>query len=183
MLDIHSAVQALLAEEVLILPTDTLYGFAALARNSNAVKKVFALKNRPLSKQLPVHYSSIMSVMEDCVVSKEALFLMEKFWPGQLTMVLPLLPTSSLVCVHDSVAVRIPNSPVLLQILDLIRQPLVMPSANFGGSQNLLIFDEIFKLFNLPGIKDDALLKGEPSTIVSLLDGSLKIIRQGVLKI
>lgn len=183
MLTTLEAIKLLQKEEALILPTDTLYGLGALAYSKEAVKKVFDLKRRDYSKALPIHYNKIELVEKDCVITKEELDLMKKYWPGGLTLVLKKKNTSKLQFVGDSVAVRIPKHPILLEILNKLEAPLVMPSANLSNKKNIFKFDELIQSFNIQGIKDDNNLKKEPSTIISFLSGKLEILRDGVIKL
>lgn len=182
MISVLKAVELLLNKEVVILPSDTLYGFAALAYDDMAIKKIFHLKKRDFRKQLPVHYSSIEQVFNDCVISEKALSLMNKFWPGALTIVLPKKSSSQLACVNYSVAVRIPNCSIVLEIIKKINQPLVLPSANLSNSENVYQFHHIQEMFpNIPGVYGDEFLCKAPSTIVSCVNDEVEILRQGAV--
>ncbi|MGB6047574.1 MAG: L-threonylcarbamoyladenylate synthase [Flavobacteriales bacterium] len=141
--DIQRAVQLLEQGEAVAIPTETVYGLAANAYNEAAVLKIFQAKQRPAFDPLIVHVHSLEQVKE--VVSflnldhedtrKEAEALMEKFWPGPLTLVLPKtdrvpdLVTSGL----DTVAVRMPAHPMALELLRSVGFPLAAPSANPFG--------------------------------------------------
>lgn len=183
MLTILEAIQLLQNEEVLILPTDTLYGLGALAYSKKAVKKVFDLKKRDCLKALPIHYSKIELVEKDCIITNKEMDIMKKHWPGGLTLVLKKKNSSKLKFVGDSVAVRIPGHSILLKILDKLGEPLVMPSANLANKQNIFKFDELNQYFHIEGIKDDNSLKKEPSTIISFLSGKLEVLRYGAVKL
>jgi L-threonylcarbamoyladenylate synthase len=141
--DIRSAAELLCNGEVVSIPTETVYGLAANAYNEAAVLKIFQAKQRPAFDPLIVHVHSLEQVKD--VVSfpdldrmgmrKEAEALMEKFWPGPLTLVLPKtdrvpdLVTSGL----DTVAVRMPAHPMALEVLRSLDFPLAAPSANPFG--------------------------------------------------
>ncbi|WP_342261811.1 L-threonylcarbamoyladenylate synthase [Alphaproteobacteria bacterium endosymbiont of Tiliacea citrago] len=183
MLTIDEAVNSLKKSNVLILPTDTLYGIGALAYSYFAVKKVFDLKKRNYNKAMPVHYANIALIEKDCVIEDQARILMERHWPGGLTIILKKKTNSKLQFVNDSVAVRIPNNKDLLKILEIIDQPLVMPSANISDEENIFYFKDIQKKFNLDGIESDLTIKQAPSTIISFDGGAMKILRQGVVKL
>lgn len=175
------AVHLLLQEEVLILPTDTLYGLVGLAYSSLAVEKIFSLKKRSFDKSLPVHYSSIELVRKDCEIADIELDFMQKYWPGSLTIVLKKKRGSKLKFCGDSVAVRIPQSDVLLEIMQVLKQPLVVPSANISNQSNIFKFDELVALFGLKGVEQDGLLQQKPSTIISFLGGKMEVLRRGAL--
>lgn len=184
MLKTCEAVELLLKGDVIILPTDTLYGLAAIAYDYDAVKKVFDLKNREYSKPLPVHYSDIRMVENDCLITEFELDFMEKYWPGPLTIVLRKKASSSLKFVGESVAARIPNSAILLDVLKATNQPLVMPSANISGCENMFKFEEINREFNLHGIENDSCLCRLHSTVVSFSDeGSIQVLRKGAVEL
>ncbi len=141
--NVNHAANLLRKGEVVAIPTETVYGLAANAYNEAAVLKIFQAKQRPAFDPLIVHVHSLEQVKE--VVSffglaredtrKEAEALMEKFWPGPLTLVLPKsdrvpdLVTSGL----NTVAVRMPAHPMALELLRSLEFPLAAPSANPFG--------------------------------------------------
>lgn len=118
------------------IPTETVYGLAGNALNPEAVALIFETKNRPAFDPLILHTSSIERV-DDFVVSfpEKLKVLAENFWPGPLTLLLPRKPivpdlvTSGL----DRVAVRVPNYPLTLTLLESLDFPLAAPSANPFG--------------------------------------------------
>lgn len=133
---IATAAAALRAGEVVAFPTETVYGLGADALNERAVAQVFAIKNRPQFDPLIVHLSDKEAVPQYAAVSDErAVALMERFWPGPLTLVLrkrPLIPdlvTAGL----DTVALRVPAHPVALALLRAVGRPIAAPSANPFG--------------------------------------------------
>ncbi len=134
--DIQLAAKYLRHSDVIGLPTETVYGLAGNAFDSEAVARIFAVKNRPTFDPLIVHTSSperLTHFVED--IPEQAQVLARQFWPGALTLLLPrkeIIPdlvTSGL----DTVAVRIPNHPLTLQLLDSLDFPLAAPSANPFG--------------------------------------------------
>ncbi|WP_435355439.1 L-threonylcarbamoyladenylate synthase [Emticicia sp. SJ17W-69] len=134
--DIKQAIRLLEANEVIGLPTETVYGLAGNAFNAEAVTKIFEVKNRPTFDPLIVHTSSIERI-SDFVreIPEKAQLLAKKFMPGPLTLLLPKkenisdLVTSGL----ETVAVRIPNHPLALELLQNLDFPLAAPSANPFG--------------------------------------------------
>ena len=74
--------------ELIIMPTDTVYGLCAMLYDQEALEKIYVLKGREQSKQIPILLSSIGEAKEIAIVSKEAEFIMERYWPGKLTIVL-----------------------------------------------------------------------------------------------
>lgn len=137
--DSHSialAGELLRSGELVALPTETVYGLAADARNGEAVKKIFAAKGRPQDNPLIVHIASIE--MLDGIVADippRAHKLAEAFWPGPLTMVLPRGPeVSGVTCAGlDTVGVRMPSHPVVRQVILASGVAFAAPSANLSG--------------------------------------------------
>ena len=122
--------------ELVAIPTETVYGLAAKAIDSTAVKKIFETKGRPSNNPLILHFSSIEAISPYVTsISKEVRLLADAFWPGPLTL---LLPKSELVpeiitAGLSRVAVRIPNHPITLKLLERLDYPLAAPSANPSG--------------------------------------------------
>ncbi|OYT94701.1 MAG: threonylcarbamoyl-AMP synthase, partial [Pseudomonas sp. PGPPP3] len=127
------ACDRLKAGELLALPTETVYGLAANARDEQAVAKVFALKGRPASNPLIIHLASAEQAQEWArEISAAAQRLMNAFWPGPLTLVLPAQAHVSRIITagQDSVALRVPGHPLALEVLRRFDGALVAPSAN-----------------------------------------------------
>ena len=123
--------------QIAAIPTETVYGLAGNAYNETALKKIFELKQRPFYNPLIVHIKSVKDlklVAKD--IPEQAQLLAATFWPGPLTLVLkkqvhiPDLVTAG----KDTVAVRVPNHPVTLSLLEQLDFPLAAPSANPFGS-------------------------------------------------
>ena len=134
--DIKHAIELLNNHELVAIPTETVYGLAANAFDANAVAKIFKAKERPTFDPLIVHSSGLSRIREFVhEVPDKAEELANNFWPGPLTMIfrkkpdIPDLVTSGL----ETVAVRIPNHPYALKVLESIDFPLAAPSANPFG--------------------------------------------------
>ncbi|MDP4631158.1 MAG: L-threonylcarbamoyladenylate synthase [Flavobacteriales bacterium] len=134
--EIEKARDLLLRNEVVAIPTETVYGLAGNALSEIAVSKIFEAKNRPHFDPLIVHVSEVSEVSNYVEEIPELAFnLMEHFWPGALTVLLPKktcipdLTTSGL----KEVGIRIPNHPVTLELLRSLPFPLAAPSANPFG--------------------------------------------------
>lgn len=135
--DISKAAHLLSKDELVSIPTETVYGLAANIFSEAAIEKIFAMKQRPLFNPLIVHTHSI-DQLERFVsyIPPKAKLLAEAFWPGSLTLVLPKKSTvSDLVTAGKStVGVRIPNHETTLELLRNLDFPLAAPSANPFGS-------------------------------------------------
>ena len=134
--DIQKAIDFLQAGEVIGIPTETVYGLAGNAFDPRVVTRIFEIKNRPSFDPLIVHTHDVEKVNSFVqAIPKQALQLAKVFWPGPLTLLLPRtaaipdLVTSGL----DTVAVRIPNHPLTLELLSKLDFPLAAPSANPFG--------------------------------------------------
>ena len=122
--------------ELVALPTETVYGIAADARNGEAVKKIFEAKGRPQDNPLIVHICG-MEMLNGIVseVPERAKKLAAAFWPGPLTMVMPRGPeVSDVTCAGlDTVGVRMPSHPVVQQVIKASGVAFAAPSANLSG--------------------------------------------------
>lgn len=135
--DISKAVAILNNEELVAIPTETVYGLAGNIFSEKAIKRIFETKKRPFFNPLIVHIPSV-DVLPTIVsyVPEKAQRLADAFWPGPLTLVLPKQSTipDVITAGKDTVAVRIPNHPVALELLNALDFPLAAPSANPFGS-------------------------------------------------
>lgn len=134
---IATAADILLAGELVVMPTETVYGLAGDATNPRAIASIYAAKGRPRFNPLISHVPSLAEARRHGVFSPMALRLAEAFWPGPLTLVLERRADSSiaeLACAGlSSVALRVPSHPVTQALLDRVGRPLAAPSANRSG--------------------------------------------------
>ncbi len=147
---LETAKRILESDGIIGLPTETVYGLAALASSEKGLREIFAIKERPLFDPLIVHLYSKEQVGE--VVDRWlplAEFIAKKFWPGPLTMVLPKKKTlNSLITAGlDTVAVRVPAHPMARALLKYVGKPLAAPSANKFGKTSPTCFDHVKKVF------------------------------------
>ena len=183
--DIVKAVQLLFEGALVALPTETVYGLGANALDTNAVAKVFEAKNRPSFDPLIVHVASIEQAQEVAELNEAAIALFKQFSPGPLTLVLPKkeavpdLVTSG----HPTVAIRIPNHPMTLEVIRKSGLCIAAPSANPFGYTSPTTAAHVQEQL---GDKIDAILDGGPcgvgleSTIVNLC-GDPRVLRLGGL--
>lgn len=147
--------------ELVAFPTETVYGLGGDARSGTAVARIFEAKGRPHFNPLIVHVSSMEMAEEVALFSAEARALAQAFWPGPLTLVLPLKPgagISDLVTAGlDTVAVRMPAHPVARALLTAFGGPLAAPSANPSGK--------------VSPTEADHVIEGLAGRIAAVLDG------------
>ena len=181
-------------------PTETVYGLAADATNPQAIARLNRVKGRPPHKPYSLHLHSIEQVREVVAhVPPQARRLMERFWPGPLTIVIPYhgpstRPSASLRIVvsersesnHDmqTVGLRVPDHPIAQAFLKACGVPVAAPSANASGTPPPTDAQQV--LAGLDGAFD-CLLDGGPcrlgreSTVVSVTAGGLDILREGAI--
>jgi L-threonylcarbamoyladenylate synthase len=180
--DVEAAVRALRNGELIIYPTDTRYALGADIYNESAVRKVFEIKQRPLSLPLPVAVDSIKKIETLAYTDETVIQVSENFLPGELTMVLKKKPSvpDLVTSGSDTIAVRIPNNSIALTLLAQCG-PLTITSANIHHMETQGIIKEILLQLGTP-IKvclDDGRKKATPSTIVDLTGKNPKILRKG----
>ncbi len=133
---IHLARHLLREGEVVAFPTDTVYGVGANAFERFAVRQIFAIKQRPPDKAIPVFIAQIDDLNQVARhVPNQAWRLLQRFWPGALTVVLPKNPKlpDDVTAGQNSVAVRLPNHPICLELVTRLGRPLAVTSANLSG--------------------------------------------------
>lgn len=166
-------------------PTETVYGLGANAFCEESVKKIFFAKGRPSDNPLIVHISDLSQVdMLAKNISKQAKVIINKFWPGPLTLVLKksdlVLPVVSGSL--DTVAVRFSSNDIAKKLIDLAGVPIAAPSANISGSPSPTLASHVFKdLKNkVDFILDGGLVKfGIESTVLDVSSDCVTILRPG----
>ena len=185
--DIDIAIELLRNDEVVAIPTETVYGLAAKATSETAVKKVFEAKGRPLTNPLIVHTNSVEKI-ESFVqyIPEAAKVLLEKFSPGPITVLLPtngILP-SVINNGKKLLAFRIPSHPIALSVLEQLPFPLVAPSANRFTSISPTNAWHVFKDLEgrIPYILNGGSCDiGLESTVVGFENNAPVIYRQGAI--
>lgn len=177
-------VEALRSGEVIVIPTDTVYGLACLPRHAAAVERIFELKGRPEDKPLPVLGDSIGALEGVARFDERATEMARSYWPGPLTLVLPRATAFDCDLGGNdtaTVAVRVPQNAVTLELLGMT-DPLAVTSANRSGEQPAATIEEARRIFGdrVPIYVDGGDGIGSPSTVVSLI-GPPRVLREGAL--
>ncbi len=173
--------------EVVAIPTETVYGLAADASNDSALRKIFTTKQRPADHPLIVHIGNINQVYAWASEFPEtAMQLAKTFWPGPLTLVLPALDHVSRVLRGNepTVALRVPNHPTTLALLELSGLSVAAPSANLFTqlSPTTAAHVEAGLGVHVPVLDGGACTVGIESTIVSVTaDGNWQLLRPGMI--
>ncbi|MFC5701551.1 L-threonylcarbamoyladenylate synthase [Cohnella faecalis] len=184
--DLKEAAAALAAGGVVAFPTETVYGLGGDARSTEAVGKIFAAKGRPSDNPLIVHIADEADVESLCErVGEIERTLMRIFWPGPLTLVLPVRPgaVSPLVTAGlDTVAVRLPEHRLARDLIAAAGCPLAAPSANRSGRPSPTEARHVQEDLDgrIDGVLDGgAAGVGLESTVVRVLDGIVHVLRPG----
>lgn len=167
-------------------PTETVYGLGADASRPEAVAKIYAAKERPRFNPLIAHVDSVATALSHGIFDDTARRLAEAFWPGPLTLVVPVAPTCTVSDLAraglDSVGLRVPSHPLAHRLLAAVARPVAAPSANRSGRISPTAADHV--LGDLNG-RIDAILDGGDtqvgveSTIVSCLGDAPRLLRPG----
>jgi len=182
-MDVAAAARAIKRGEIVGVPTDTVYGIAADLYDEAAVDRLYELKGRDDGKPIAILVASLEQGLSLGAMSDRALELADRHWPGAVTLVVPRLDTAP-GWLGDTkrrtVALRCPNHPVALQLLDLTG-PLAVTSANMSDNEPVRSADEAEAIFDgavltyLPGDAGG----GEPSTLVDLTSPAEVVLRTG----
>ncbi len=183
---LEQAIELLQKGEVVAIPTETVYGLAASSALPSAVQKIFTLKGRPSHNPLILHvgcHEEIYPYLTSRPAGLES--LIARFWPGPLTVVLPIKEERILPLVRanlSTAAFRMPNHSQTVELLSHI-SPLVAPSANLSGSPSSTKPEHVEQDFGLqfPILDGQACVHGVESTIIIYRDNIWQIARLGAL--
>ena len=185
--NLSKAKKILKKNNVIAVPTETVYGLAGNSYSDFAVKKIYKLKKRPKKNPLIIHYHSLSNLERDAHINDKFLNLYKKFSPGALTYILRKKRDSKISSLANgnlkSIAVRFPSNKTIRNLLKNLNFPLAIPSANISSNVSPTkakdVFDEFGKKINF--ILDGGASKiGLESTVINLY-GKVKILRPGVI--
>lgn len=170
--------------DVIIIPTDTVYGLATRLYDKEGLEKIYEMKQRDLSKPIPLLVSSIEQVKSIAYVDDFAQKVMERFWPGPLTLVMKTTDEFKQQTGEETIAIRMPNHAKALSIIERIGI-LRVTSLNESGKKPLVNREEIEKQF---GSKVKAIFwdthkkkSNLASTVAKVEAGEVDIYRQGAI--
>lgn len=187
---IAEAARLILAGEPVAVPTETVYGLAADATNAAAVARIYEAKSRPSFNPLIVHAPDLASAERIGEFSAEARTLAETYWPGPLTLVVPLRAGAEIASIVTAglptVGIRVPAHPAMQALLRAVGRPLAAPSANASGAISPTRAEHVLK--SLSGrismiIDAGATERGLESTIVGATGGPLRLLRPGPIQL
>lgn len=182
-------IKDLKSNKTIIFPTETIYGLSTNAYSDETVKKVYQIKGRNFNKPLIIlinNYDMLNEIIENVTELEKK--IMNKFWPGPLTIFFKQKENSKLskYCNvgTEIIGVRMTSSKIASAIISGINMPLVSTSANKSGEDLSSNIDEIIETFKDEVdyfIKEEITGKEKPSTIVQVQDNEIKIIREGAI--
>ncbi len=180
------AARLIRAGQPVAVPTETVYGLAADATNGEAVARIYEAKGRPRFNPLIVHVSDVDQAAEYVEFGEEALALATQYWPGPLTLVLPLRAGTKIAALVtaglDTLAVRAPAHPAMRALIQAVGGPLAAPSANASGRISPTRAEHVLASLGgrIPLIVDAGpTAHGLESTIVSAGTDGLRLLRPG----
>ena len=184
---IQQALEILNSGGLVAFPTDTVYGVGALAFNGTAVESIYAAKDRPVEKAIPILIADGSDLEKvGTNIPESAHKLASRFWPGPLTVLVPKMPTlPESVSATETVGVRIPDHNVARALLR-VAGPMAVTSANISGQPSPSTAEEVFAQLGgrIPLIIDGGKTPGGvPSTLVDCTGGELKLLREGPISL
>lgn len=177
---------------IVIFPTETSYGLGCNATNQDSVNKIFKIKDRSTDKPLLIIVQNIDEAKKYIKWNDLLNTLSEKYWPGALTIVGEYIGSNlakGVVSKDNTIAIRVTNNMWLIKFIKKCNIPLVATSANLAGDDDIYdnneVINQYFKRKCTPDIVVDAgiLPKNAPTTVLSVVGGVLKVLRQGIIKL
>tara|TARA_Y100000389_G_C17388408_1_gene478421 strand:- start:161 stop:805 length:645 start_codon:yes stop_codon:yes gene_type:complete len=183
---IQLASRSLQNGEVIVMPTDTVYGLAALAEDESAVKKIFKIKNRPKTMPLIIFVRSLEEAKKIAEFNELDIILAKNFWPGPLTLILN--KKEKKIYNGDKrlskIGIRIPRNKAMLSLLNNIKKPLATTSANLHKEKNERSIKNLKILLSKDlktAIFSNEKMTFKESTLVATYANEVKILRNGQL--
>lgn len=172
-----------------VFPTDTVYGLGCIYNNEDSVRKIYEIKGRDFQKPLAAYFSSVQ-MAEKYIVPQNNIFyeLSQKYLPGELTIIvgknniIPDYVTSN----QNTLGIRIPRNKFILELIEFLGVPFVGTSANISNYPSAKTAKEAFDIFNGKidlVLEDDKSHKGLESTVLSIVNDEMKILRPGAIEI
>lgn len=185
--EIKEAVTVLQDGGVVVFPTDTAYGIGARIDDSNAVERVFRVKKRDFTKAVPILVADPQMAKKYAVVTRKIRHLMDVYWPGALTLVLPATSEdiSPLIKKNNTIGLRMPAKKEILEIISAVGVPIIGTSANFAGEKTPYSYEELDPVLvkRADFVLQGNCVKGISSTVLDASRKPWRILRQGPVTI
>lgn len=186
---VKKVVEALERGQVIVCPTDTVYGLLADATNDEAVEKVFQIKKRDKKKAIPIFVKDIEMADKYALMDQDLENFLDEIWPGKITVAVKRKKRTSLskrlFANKKTVGLRIPDYKLIYEIIKKFNKPLTGTSANISGKPSTTKINEVYQYFEDEEIRPDLILSAGnlpyniPSTVVDFSNDKPKIIRRG----
>ena len=183
---LNKCLSALSRGDLIVYPTDTLYGLGADATIGGAVEKVFAAKQRPIDKVVSIGVASMSAAEELVNFTPTAKLIASKFLPGPITIILRAKSELKFVSKEGKIGIRIPDNDFALALLKSYNRPIIATSANLSGGSNPREVSEIPPeiLNQVSVVVDQGRTKySAPSTIIDLSSDTIEVVREGAVSI
>ena len=185
--NLNKAKKLLRKNNIIVVPTETVYGLAGNAYSNSSIKKIYKLKKRPKINPLIIHYSNIESLKKDAHIDEKFIKLYKKFSPGPLTYILRKRKNSKISLLANAnlktIAVRFPKNKVIRTLLKKLKFPLAIPSANISSAISPVSCSDVLDEFGkkIKFVLDGGSAKiGLESTVINLY-GKTQILRPGLI--
>lgn len=192
--EIQQVIEALKDDQLVVIPSDTVYGLACNAQSKKAVKRIFSTKRRRETNPLPIFFYSINHVKQLLELNKKEQTFLEEVWPGKVTVVLPFQNKAlseeglSLACADlPDCGARVPDYKLIRLLISELDRPLVGTSANITGLEATGKIEEVMAQFEDKAERPDIVLDAgvlepsKPSTVVKPEGDELEILREGAI--
>jgi len=186
---VNKAIESLERGQVVVCPTDTVYGLLADATNDKAVERVFQIKKRNKKKAISIFVKDIEMAAKYVLMDKDMENFLDEIWPGRITVALKKKNRSGLSKKisgsKKTIGLRIPEYKLIHEIIKKFKKPLTGTSANISGKSSTVKIEEIYKYFEDEQIRPDLILSAGnlpynvPSTVIDFSNDKPKIIRRG----
>ncbi|MBI5602179.1 MAG: threonylcarbamoyl-AMP synthase [Deltaproteobacteria bacterium] len=181
---IDKAVDLLKDGGVIAYPTDTIYGFGCDMYNKKAIQRIYQIKKRDLQKPFSFICSDLKNISLYAQVTNQAYKIMKRCLPGPYTFILPgtkLVP-KIMVTKRKTVGIRVPNNNICLSLVKTLGNPIISTSVGLSGGE---VFSDPSLIEETFGAQidltiDGGILASQPSTIISLIDDEVEVIREGL---
>ena len=185
-MDISKYASILINGGIIAFPTETVYGFGVIFDDEKAYEKLINIKRRPPEKPFTLMCEKTSDIEKYGYVNDDIKKIINKFMPGQLTIILKAKPglPPFVVSKDNTVGIRISSHPIVQSLIHQVGKPLLVPSANRSGEPPLINYQDVKNQFEneLDGIIEGKTTTNVPSTVVSLID-KICVLREGNIKL
>ena len=185
--ELAQALEALNNHQVIAFPTETVFGLGVFYDDQEAYELLNKVKNRREDKPYTMMVSKVEDIFKYADVNKKYLNIIQKYMPGSLTILVRSKDNVPGYVTHNTgvIGIRIPSNKEALELLQYVKKPLLVPSANKADQKPALSMEEVKNIFKdeIAFIVSGEISSGEPSTIIDLTGDEIKLIRKGPISL